>query len=237
MHLAAPACMLRLSFSTHSLCALQLFEGSMGWMDQLEDGVDVQKARPDEHDAALTAPPLVAPAPPPQLDGMHPSMGPCESVAERHAMIGVNGDGGTTPAAAAVTAVAPTPARLPPSSMETPSAAPWPPASPQHLLLPAVKRGSVAGMAGASLDAAFIESYVPRSLLPLDALARERALQDRRERLRAFREKKRSRRDCTRKIRYASRKAYAEVRPRIQGRFARKDEVAAMRAAGILPAA
>lgn len=32
-------------------------------------------------------------------------------------------------------------------------------------------------------------------------------------------------------IRYASRKAYAEVRPRIKGRFATKEEVAAMKAA------
>ena len=41
--------------------------------------------------------------------------------------------------------------------------------------------------------------------------------------------------DCTRRfektIRYASRKAYAEVRPRIKGRFATKEEVAAMKAA------
>jgi hypothetical protein len=36
-------------------------------------------------------------------------------------------------------------------------------------------------------------------------------------------------------IRYASRKAYAEVRPRIKGRFARKDEIADWARSGIVP--
>jgi CCT motif len=81
------------------------------------------------------------------------------------------------------------------------------------------------------------DTYVPRSLVPMEAALRSAAINERRGAAARFREKKRSRQNCTKKIRYASRKAYAEVRPRIKGRFARKDEVAAMRAAGILPAA
>ena len=41
---------------------------------------------------------------------------------------------------------------------------------------------------------------------------------------------KRKRRTFEKTIRYESRKAYAEVRPRIKGRFATKDEVIAMKA-------
>ena len=41
---------------------------------------------------------------------------------------------------------------------------------------------------------------------------------------------KRKRRTFEKTIRYESRKAYAEVRPRIKGRFATKEEVVAMRA-------
>ena len=41
---------------------------------------------------------------------------------------------------------------------------------------------------------------------------------------------KRKRRTFEKTIRYESRKAYAEVRPRIKGRFATKEEVAAMKA-------
>ena len=41
---------------------------------------------------------------------------------------------------------------------------------------------------------------------------------------------KRKRRTFEKTIRYESRKAYAEVRPRIKGRFATKDEVVAMKA-------
>ena len=81
-----------------------------------------------------------------------------------------------------------------------------------------------------------IESYVPRSLLPMDVGTRTAMLQSRRTKLERFREKKRKR-SLKKTIRYASRKAYAEVRPRIKGRFARKDEVAAMRANGLLPVA
>lgn len=47
---------------------------------------------------------------------------------------------------------------------------------------------------------------------------------------RRYREK-RKRRTFEKTIRYQSRKAYAEVRPRIKGRFATKEEVAAMKAA------
>lgn len=81
-----------------------------------------------------------------------------------------------------------------------------------------------------------VDSYVPQSLLPTDPAVREQLLQSRREKLERFREKKRNM-HFKKTIRYASRKAYAEVRPRIKGRFARKDEVAAMRAAGVLPVA
>lgn len=45
-----------------------------------------------------------------------------------------------------------------------------------------------------------------------------------------YREKRKNRR-FEKTIRYASRKAYAEVRPRIKGRFAKKDEVVAFKAA------
>jgi hypothetical protein len=81
-----------------------------------------------------------------------------------------------------------------------------------------------------------VDSYVPRSLQTTDPVVREQLLQSRREKLERFREKKRNM-HFKKTIRYASRKAYAEVRPRIKGRFARKDEVAAMRAAGVLPVA
>jgi hypothetical protein len=193
-------------------------------MDQMEGGADDQesridqRARPDVPDAILPAAALATPAPPPQLVGMYRSTTPrgCDPECHDHVTIGVVSDGGTTPAVAASTALAPTPPRQLAAAKDTPFAAPWPPAPLQHLLLRTAKRGKVDGMAITFLDHAFIERYVPRSLTPIDAFAREQALQDRRERLRAFREKKRGCRDCTRKIRYASRKALAEVRPRIQ---------------------
>eukprot|EP00878_Enallax_costatus_P003323 GHUV01003530.1.p1 GENE.GHUV01003530.1~~GHUV01003530.1.p1 ORF type:complete len:348 (+),score=138.54 GHUV01003530.1:575-1618(+) len=50
------------------------------------------------------------------------------------------------------------------------------------------------------------------------------------ERVARYREKRKNRR-FEKTIRYASRKAYAEVRPRIKGRFAKKEEVEAWRAA------
>ncbi len=80
-----------------------------------------------------------------------------------------------------------------------------------------------------------IDNYIPQSLRPMDPLVRSQMLASRQEKLQRFREKKRKR-HFKKTIRYASRKAYAEVRPRIKGRFARKDEVAVMRAAGELPA-
>ena len=48
---------------------------------------------------------------------------------------------------------------------------------------------------------------------------------------------KRKRRTFEKTIRYESRKAYAEVRPRIKGRFATKEEVKAMKAAAAATAA
>jgi hypothetical protein len=52
------------------------------------------------------------------------------------------------------------------------------------------------------------------------------------ERVARYREKRKNRR-FEKTIRYASRKAYAEVRPRIKGRFAKKEEVEAWRQAEI----
>lgn len=81
-----------------------------------------------------------------------------------------------------------------------------------------------------------IGSFVPPSLRPVDAQTLHERSLDRKMRLARYREKKKNR-QFKKTIRYASRKAYAEVRPRVKGRFARKDEVAAMRAAGLLPCA
>eukprot|EP00198_Chlamydomonas_reinhardtii_P003563 XP_001692899.1 predicted protein [Chlamydomonas reinhardtii] len=58
-----------------------------------------------------------------------------------------------------------------------------------------------------------------------DAEARRR-----KKRVARYLEKKKNRR-FGKTIRYAARKAYAEIRPRIKGRFARKDEIAAWKAA------
>lgn len=77
-----------------------------------------------------------------------------------------------------------------------------------------------------------VECYIPQSLLPVDPVSRQHALLDRREKVERFREKKKNR-QFKKLIRYASRKRYAEVRPRIKGRFARKDEIAAAAAAGV----
>jgi hypothetical protein len=63
----------------------------------------------------------------------------------------------------------------------------------------------------------------PSLELPPVAMTRE-------ERVARYREK-RKRRTFEKTIRYESRKAYAEVRPRIKGRFATREEVAAMKAA------
>lgn len=79
---------------------------------------------------------------------------------------------------------------------------------------------------------ATVDNYIPHSLLPFDFADRNAALAERREKVQRFREKKKNR-QFKKLIRYASRKRYAEVRPRIKGRFARKDEIAAAKAAGI----
>ena len=76
------------------------------------------------------------------------------------------------------------------------------------------------------------DTYIPHSLLPMEPGTRSSGLAERREKVQRFREKKNNR-QFKKLIRYASRKRYAEVRPRIKGRFARKDEIAAAKAAGI----
>lgn len=68
----------------------------------------------------------------------------------------------------------------------------------------------------------------PSLELPPVAMTRE-------ERVARYREK-RKRRTFEKTIRYESRKAYAEVRPRIKGRFATREEVAAMKAAAAIGA-
>lgn len=65
--------------------------------------------------------------------------------------------------------------------------------------------------------------WCPPSELPPLTMTRE-------ERVQRYREK-RKRRTFEKTIRYEARRAYAEVRPRIKGRFATKDEAAAMKAA------
>lgn len=52
----------------------------------------------------------------------------------------------------------------------------------------------------------------------------------REQRVARYREKRKNRR-FEKTIRYASRKAYAEIRPRIKGRFAKKEEIEAWKAA------
>lgn len=62
--------------------------------------------------------------------------------------------------------------------------------------------------------------YIPHSLLPRDPATQETVMQERREKLRRFQAKKRGRGAPS--VRYASRKKYADSRPRIKGRFVRK---------------
>ncbi len=52
----------------------------------------------------------------------------------------------------------------------------------------------------------------------------------REQRVARYREKRKNRK-FEKTIRYASRKAYAEIRPRIKGRFAKKEEIEAWKAA------
>lgn len=77
----------------------------------------------------------------------------------------------------------------------------------------------------------WFDNFLPMSLIPMDA-ERFSALQERRMKVFRFWEKKKTR-QFKKTIRYASRKRYAEVRPRIKGRFARKDEILAAQAAGV----
>lgn len=56
--------------------------------------------------------------------------------------------------------------------------------------------------------------FVPLQFSPMNRVAK----------VRRYREKRKARR-FEKKIRYASRKAYAEARPRVKGRFARKTEM------------
>jgi len=63
------------------------------------------------------------------------------------------------------------------------------------------------------------------------AAALDDASMDRAARVARWREKRLNRR-FVKTIRYQSRKAYADIRPRIKGRFARKEEVEAWKAAG-----
>jgi hypothetical protein len=84
---------------------------------------------------------------------------------------------------------------------------------------PAPARASGARGTAAAAAAAAAGLAVPF----VDTLTRE-------ERVARYREK-RARRQFKKTIRYASRKAYAEVRPRIKGRFASREEVEAWRAA------
>lgn len=65
---------------------------------------------------------------------------------------------------------------------------------------------------------------------PVVRVSPEQAALNRAERLSLYREKRKNRK-FEKTIRYASRKAYAEVRPRIKGRFATPAEVLALKAA------
>jgi len=64
---------------------------------------------------------------------------------------------------------------------------------------------------------------------PIVKVSRQQASINRAERVALFREKKKNRK-FEKTIRYASRKAYAEVRPRIKGRFAKPGELLALQA-------
>lgn len=76
---------------------------------------------------------------------------------------------------------------------------------------------------GAGAYSSHRSSHNEMAMAPSDNLTRA-------ERVARYREK-RKRRKFEKTIRYASRKAYAEVRPRIKGRFAKREELAAWREA------
>mmetsp|Transcript_10528 Transcript_10528/g.22621 ORF Transcript_10528/g.22621 Transcript_10528/m.22621 type:complete len:330 (-) Transcript_10528:924-1913(-) len=73
---------------------------------------------------------------------------------------------------------------------------------------------------------------------PIVRVSPQQAAINRAERVARYREKKKNRK-FEKTIRYASRKAYAEIRPRIKGRFAKREEVEAWKAAqdedGVVP--
>lgn len=72
--------------------------------------------------------------------------------------------------------------------------------------------------------------------LTFSPLKKKKNSRSRAERVARFREK-RARRSFTKTIRYESRRAYADVRPRFKGRFASKEEVLEMKAAAAAAAA
>lgn len=71
---------------------------------------------------------------------------------------------------------------------------------------------------------------------PIVKISTQEAARNRAERIALYREKRKNRK-FEKTIRYASRKAYAEVRPRIKGRFATPAEVAEMKLAAAARAA
>ena len=67
-------------------------------------------------------------------------------------------------------------------------------------------------------------TYMPQSLIPpTDTVAREAVLEARRAKRERFQYKKRQL-SCRKTVRYASRKRYADSRPRVNGRFIRKSD-------------
>ncbi|GIM01981.1 hypothetical protein Vretimale_6746 [Volvox reticuliferus] len=70
----------------------------------------------------------------------------------------------------------------------------------------------------------------PKSAAAYNAVLAAGANLTREQRVARYREKRKNRK-FEKTIRYASRKAYAEIRPRIKGRFAKKEEIEAWKAA------
>ncbi|KAL6764820.1 CCT motif-domain-containing protein [Haematococcus lacustris] len=107
----------------------------------------------------------------------------------------------------------------------TPAARPH--AHPTTHTLPPVPRPSKASLdAAKAADEASAASYIASQ----QALMLTGANLTREQRVARYREKRKTRK-FEKTIRYASRKAYAEVRPRIKGRFATREEVAAWKLA------
>lgn len=103
------------------------------------------------------------------------------------------------------------------SAAYTPAAAPVPP--------PAAARPAAPMPPAASVKAEMTESH-KQSAAQQHAYLMNGANLTREQRVARYREKRKNRK-FHKTIRYASRKAYAEVRPRIKGRFATKEEVTA----------